>query len=326
MTANIQQSKDRAMAAFVTAREPAWHRLGEVKDTDGMTVEEALRDGRLADWDVRLAALSTTDHDGNPLEVDHRVATVRVNPFGEGYDVMGVVAPDYAVIQNETAFQTMAAVVDESGAMVQTAGAIGRARCFMAAKMPEGILVGGEDRTDLYLTAATSHDGSLAFTLLVTPVRVVCQNTLSLALGTADAQYRVRHTGDTGVKVAEVREALGLTFKYAEEWEAAMSRLLDQPFTDAAMAETLERLLPVDPEKEAPARVAKIGRQREQVFTLYADSPTNEFGRGTKYAALNALTEWAEWVKPRANPLSTLEGTGAAFRQTAYRVLTAAGA
>src|SRR5690606_19715075 len=92
----------------------------------------------------------------------------------------------YTVIQNEEHAGLLNALVDESGAHFETAGALqGGKRVFITMKLPGHMSIGGVDRVDQYLAAMNSHDGSSAFTFMISPVRIVCQNTLNFALGKA---------------------------------------------------------------------------------------------------------------------------------------------
>lgn len=328
MTTTTTTTTPAETTPATTPRVPVWGRLGGGMQTalpQGTTVQDALHLQGLTGWDVEKMPLVTMGHDGEPLATE-KVATVRRTPDG-GSAVLGVgLSNGYAVVQNETAL-AMDTLVDQGDAAVDFAGAwAGGKRVFLSMRLPEHVLVGGEDRTDLYLTAMSSHDGSLALTVLVTPVRFICTNVLPVLLKQTSNVYRVRHTGDAGLKVQEAREALDLTFAYAKAWEAEMEALLAKSCTEAQFAKIVEReFLPLDPEA---GRITenRVKDQRDQVMSLYTTSPTTEFGRGTRYGAFNALTEWSEWIAPKdptreAAATSTLEGAGATFRQRAYRVL-----
>ena len=174
--------------AFVSARKDAWHHLG-VTLPDAFTAEDAMEHGLLGGWNVRTQPLfahvksedETDDSPASQIEIPNRYAVVRNNPVIVGharvltsFDPLGVVGSAYHPIQNEAHAEFLNTLVDESGAHFETAGAIdGGRKVFITMKMPGHMKVGGVDQVDMYLAALNSHDGSLPFTIMVTPVRVV---------------------------------------------------------------------------------------------------------------------------------------------------------
>lgn len=288
---------ENGQAAFVSARVPAWHTLGTVTD-DALTAIEAGKIALLNDWNVRTEPLlvqSVPAFEPCLINVPDHYATVRTNPVTGFVDVLGVVGNRYQPIQNEEAFDVLDAIVDESGAHFETAGSLdGGKRVFMSMKMPEGLQIAGQDPHDVYLLAYNSHDGSSAFTLAVTPVRVVCQNTLTMGLAAAKQSFTMRHTTSATGKIQEAREALKLTFNYVDEFQKELNAMLDQEMTDGAFFGIVESLLPIN--KDAGEGWQNRARQQRATLAgLYHRAETNEFGRGTKYAAYNAITEYADW-------------------------------
>jgi phage/plasmid-like protein (TIGR03299 family) len=229
MAHNLEQFED-GTTAFFTAREVAWHKLGTV--TDGaLNAETALQTAQL-DWTVFKSEQPVTTmvpmygntamEEGSLEEVTHndRFMTYRYHPKTHKADALGVVGNRYTPVQNSDAFSFLNYVSDESGAVFETAGSIDNGRkVFMTMKLPQGLNIGGVDAIDMYLMAWNTHDGSSSFSVAVTPIRVVCQNTLTAALRAAKSKFSVRHTASSSGKIQAAREALGITFKYAEEFE-----------------------------------------------------------------------------------------------------------
>lgn len=184
--------------SFVSARQHAWHRLGTVLPAE-FDAAAAMRHARLGGWNVRTQALQTTpvlSADGvDVLAVADHFATIRTNPVNGRPDVLGVVGRGYTPIQNEEHADLLNALVDESGAHFETAGSLrGGRQVFLTMKLPTTMLIGGIDAVDLYIVACNSHDGTSAFRLLVSPVRVVCGNTQALAIRRAQSSFSIRHT------------------------------------------------------------------------------------------------------------------------------------
>ena len=126
-------------------------------------------------------------HHPAALTVPEQFATVRTNPITGASRLLGVVGSKYEPVQNEASCTLLDALIDESGAVYETAGALqGGRETFVTMKLPTSMTFDGQDgskdRTDWYLAALNSHDGSSAFRFLVTPIRIVCANTQNAAI------------------------------------------------------------------------------------------------------------------------------------------------
>ena len=275
-------------ASFVSAREHAWHRLGTVLPSE-FGAAQAMSHAKLGGWNVRTTALQTApvlSDDGvfGAMPVPDQFATVRTNPVSGSLDVLGVVGRGYTVIQNEEHADLLNRLVDESGgAYFETAGSLrGGRSVFLSMKLPRTMNVGGIDPVDLYLIALNSHDGTSAFRLLVSPVRVVCANTQALALRRAQSSFSIRHTSGAKGNIAQAREALGLTFKYADVFEREAEQMIQASLTDAQFEQIIGKLWTTESESK---RSATITANRADVLTgLFADAPTNANIRGTRWA------------------------------------------
>lgn len=285
-------------ASFVSARQDAWHQLGTVLP-DSFTAEEAMTHGRLGGWNVRKEPIYTLVN-GQELLVPDRYAIVRDNPVVQDlYDVLGDVGKVYHVIQNEELAGLLNALVDESGAHFETAGAIyGGRRVFITMKMPGHLKVGGVDQIDQYLAAMTSHDGSMQTTLMVTPVRVVCANTMNLAFQNNSHMFKVRHTsGAQKMMVAQAREALEFTFKYLEGFQAEAEQLINTTLTQRRFESIISEAFTA-PESASLAAQTRSQNKIDEMARLFSDSHTHAGVRETAWAGLNALTEWADHFSP----------------------------
>lgn len=286
-----------SLASFVSARESAWHKLGTTLEST-FDAETALSTAHLAGWDVRKSPAVTILPDGSILPIEGKFAIIRNNPFVEGkVDGLGVVGNHYEPVQNEQHVDLLNALVDESGAHFETAGSLrGGREVFVTMRMPETIKVGGIDPVDLYLIARNSHDGSSSFEFLVSPVRVVCANTLSMATKSAKASFKARHVaGGARAAIQTARETLGLTFAYMESFEAEVAKLIDAEYTDQQFTRLAASLYPT-PEnaKDVAAENARI--HRANITKLWRGSPTMKEIAGTRWAAYNAVTEYVDHV------------------------------
>ncbi|MGP5165085.1 DUF932 domain-containing protein [Arthrobacter rhombi] len=288
-------------AAFFAARKSAWHRLGVVTE-EAQAAEHALQLAHLDGWDVHKEPLQTVATAGDELDVltvPDKFATVRTHPFTGKPDVLGVVGKVYSPIQNEEHCDLLNALVDASGAHFETAGSLrGGREVFVTMKLPEHMKVGGVDDVDMYIAALNSHDGSSPFRLMVTPIRVVCANTQAAALQHAKGTFNIRHTRSAMGHIEQARQALSLTFRYQEEFQAAAERMIQESLTDAAFGDLVERLMPT-PSENATNRVKDNHREKaDRLEWLFADAPTNDAIRGTRWAGYQAVTEFVDHYAP----------------------------
>jgi phage/plasmid-like protein (TIGR03299 family) len=307
------------VSSFVSAREPAWHRLGTVLD-HRFTAEEAMAAAHLGGWNVRKAPLTALTDDGI-MEVPREYASIRTNPVTGRVDILGVVGESYTPIQNEAHAELLNTLVDESGAHFETAGALrGGRETFVTMKMPETMRLGPSgDALDVYLSALNSHDGRSAFRFLVTPVRIVCANTQEAAIGAAKASFSIRHTVNAPNLVGEARDAMGLTFAYVDAFEREAEAMIARTLQDAELAAFADRLFRVN---DAPsARIEKARRLHAvEVLRLGRHSETLGDVKGTAWGAYQAVTEYVDHVMPvrgggvdqrDARAVRTLSGEGA---------------
>jgi len=314
------------VASFVSHRVPAWHRLGRVVD-EAMTSAEALA---LSGADYTVSTMPLFAFDGaRAVAVPNKLATTRT--VDDRVQVLGVVGTGYEVVQNVDAFGLLDDLAGEGGARFETAGVLrDGSRVFATMKLPEGVSVAGVDRHEVYVAVATSHDGSLALTAMVTPVRVVCQNTLTYAIGRADRVYRIRHTASAPARMAEARAVLGVAHRYAAAFAAHADRLctlrLGRFDVDAMLAKLW-------PDEGADTTRRRHEEARSMVLGIYDCSPTVGEFTGTGWGFLQSVSEYVEHVaRPRGGAAGVLrraegllfgDGASARILATAERLVSA---
>lgn len=291
---------------FSGNRQIPWHGLGEIVE-GVLTAEEALQKSGL-DWTVSKRPLFTTRANGTMIQVDDRVGIVRDTDDR----TLGLVSKMYTPLQNQDAFSMFDELTDTGEAKYETAGSLrGGKVVWMTAKIPQTILVGGEDAVDLYLLLANSHDGSKAITAAVTPVRVVCMNTLNLSMTQAKSKWSIRHVKSAPERVNEARQTLGLTMKYAAEFETTANQLLDTNIELAAFEALAKDLAP------------KSEDIQRKLVEVYEKSPT--VTRGTAWGAINAVGEYVQYGRNQRDGLAALDadwnGVNVRMRDRAAKLL-----
>lgn len=293
--------------ASFAARTDAWHRLGQIVG-HAMTAEEALSAAHLAGWNVHKLPLQVAQEpvitpDGvttlPTLSVPAMFATVRTNPITGELNVLGVVGSKYEPVQNEASCAILNALTQESGAVFETAGALrGGRETFVTMKLPESMTFEGKDgsadSTVWYLAAFNSHDGQSKFRLVLSPVRTVCANTQSAAIAQARSTFGISHTSSARVAIQEAREALKLSWRYIEAFEAEAAQLYATPMDVEQVGRFARQLFKVD---QASSETAQRGRveQANAIVKLFVSSPTVTPILGeTRWAAYNAVSEYAD--------------------------------
>jgi len=265
------------VASFASFREPAWHGLGTVF-TEEKTTAEMLSAANLSNWNVRLEDVNIPNHLSSDKNYQY---VVRTNPTDNTQtDVLGVVGERYHVLQNEDLFSFGDNTLERETVLD-----------------PSGVA----DKVKTYLLINTSHDGSIAIQASITPVRVVCANTLNLALGSKRGKnaikqsFKIRHTQTANGKVQIARETLGLANKYMDEFDKMAHAMITKEITAVDFNNIILAAYP-KPEKDAKGAIKKWETKVDTINDIY----TGEFNgmiAGNAWGAFNALTERLDWYR-----------------------------
>ncbi len=287
MAHNLATTNGETAMAFYG--ETPWHGLG-TRLNEPATAAEAIAAAGL-DYNVELTPLVTSDG----LPVPKRKAVVRA----DNRDVLGVVGNGYVPIQNRQCFGFLDAVVADGGLRYHTAGALGRGeRIWLLAKLPGHVRVKGtDDITEKFLLLSNAHDGTAALRVFFTPIRVVCQNTLSMAeRGGFGQGISILHKGDLVAKVCEAQKVLGLAHRFYDDLEGQINKLASHYATPEQLAGFFKTLYPdpIDAEK------TRAENTRRELVRLFEEGKGQEIYdiRHTTWAALNAVTEYVDHHRP----------------------------
>ena len=193
--------------AFVSFAAPAWHGLGTVLNSPVSTLD-ALQQGGLDYKVIKLPNIHCLP-DGQEMISEDSFFTVRTDVN----KVLGSrLGKDYSVMQNIEALDLVDEILQSGTATIETAGAIDEGKkVFICLKVNKDIIVGSSDAVKQYVLIANSHDGSLAITAMPTNVRVVCNNTLSAALGQKSTdKIKIRHTTNAASRLNEAMKVIRL--------------------------------------------------------------------------------------------------------------------
>lgn len=285
MSANVE-------TAFY-AKEPAWHGIGTVV-SETQSSSDALKLAKL-DWKVMPEKLFIQD--GKKwIEVPERVANVR----SSDKRILGIVSDHYQIMQNEEAFSFIDELLENQITPIkfEAAGALDNGkRVWMLAHLPSRLILG--DAIVPYMVFANSHDGSMAITAAMTPTRVVCQNTLTLALKQADRSWSIKHMGDIKSKQADAAKTLKLAVIYMDMMQDKAEQMQQMKVTKKKLLDVLDIIYPDDPEASNRKR-GNVLDQKETFLNVYAEALTNGLAkfRGDAWGLYNAFGDFASHIKP----------------------------
>ena len=267
-------------------RETPWHGLG-TKVMEAPTSKRALELAGL-DWKVVQEPIYT--------ENNELIEGYKANVRDVDRKTLGVVTDRYKIIQNEEAFAFTDELLGE-GVRYETAGSLqGGKKVWILARMPQEYIISGE-RISPYLLFSNTHDGSGAIKVALTPIRVVCNNTLNLALSTAKRSWSMIHTGDVHGKINEARDTLFMAEKYMDSLGKEFENLRMKKLPDSQVMEYIEILFPID-ENYSSQQVRNIKKLQEDVKIRYFDAPDLQDVGKNAYRFINAVSDFATHANP----------------------------
>lgn len=294
MVAAIAQDTTRSL--FASFRQPAWHMLGNVFDQEVTDYREMLTLAGLADRNIRFENLSTE----SGLILPNNFATVGDMPDGST-KVYGVVGGRYEIVQNEDAFAFLQSLAD--GARWETAGELQNGTTFGSIAFDRETVLdpnGVADVVKTYALVFTSHDGSSALGYGLTPTRVVCQNTLNVAMGNIRQNGKIRHTASAEDRMGQAAEMFRHANAYFDAFDEEAKALFAKPVTDKQYSNLVTKVIGKAPEANVKGALTKYENKMGLFMQAWNGAP-NEGIKGTAWGAFNALTEANQWGRKTQN-------------------------
>lgn len=284
------------------ANEVPWHGLGARVDQT-VSVEEMVAAAGL-DWELKRVPLQVAPGEGVPeemvgLPVSERNAWIR----DKDNKVMAVAGPAWRPLQPSATLEFMHNYVAAGEATLETAGSLRDGKVVWGlAKINHDFEVRPGDRVNGYLLITSPNEVGKAITVRTTTVRVVCANTMAMAMagGNGDTHYRQSHMSD--FDVAAAKEAVGNAHEQLAQAEHnakildklklsasdAITKVLAPVFFPAALKDE-ELMQEIQTPEGMPKRL-------QQIMSSIEDAPGNKEIAGTGWAVLNGVTHWADHV------------------------------
>ena len=308
------------MSAGITTRdgmmyvgETPWHGLG-TKLAEVATSAEAIAAANMG-WKViqtpvytaipRIAITNGVDGQHTVGSVDMKTVEGQLALVREDTsEVFAIMSDGYTPVQNTEAFEFFDALAGAGEAIYHTAGSLkGGRRVWILAKLPGDLKISDTDVLEKYILLVNSHDGSRAFTVMQTPIRVVCRNTMNVALSGNETHFKAKHTSGIMRRVNDARELLGLSEAYFEMFMRGVERLVDARMTEGDMNDFSRRILGI----EANAKAEDIKEPATSALLALPELFVAGQGNGGENAwdAFNAVTEYVDHVRPIGRSVAT---------------------
>lgn len=262
-----------------------WHGLGTpVKNSP--TAAEAIKLAGL-DWSVNSKPVFT--------DAGIEIPNYRANTRSSDNSVLGIVSDRYKIVQNSEAFDFVDNLIGDGAVKYDTAGSLMNGKkIWLLAKLPQRKVLG--DDVDTFVCFTNSHDGMGAIKACITPVRVVCNNTLNFALSTAKRSWSTKHVGDIQAKISEARHTLELADEYMDKFAESADVLANTSFKTDDILKALDEMFPVGKDT-TDRQKANIQKARDGILAcVLAPDLANFFG--TAYGFVNAVSDFATHANP----------------------------
>jgi phage/plasmid-like protein (TIGR03299 family) len=273
-----------AVETMVYVREKPWHGLG-VRVEEAMTSADAIR---LAGLDWTIESRPVFDQDGKII------SGYKANTRSSDGTVMGIVSGRYQIVQNQDAFDFTDSLIGE-GIRYETAGSLhGGKKIWLLGRMPERYILG--DKFEPYICFTNTHDGTGAVRACMTPVRVVCNNTLNLALSGAKRAWSTPHLGNIQAKLQEARTTLQIADEYLTKLDEEADRLANEKLSEGEVEQVITLMLPL-PQKATERQKKTVQAAKDGIMACMIRPDIMQY-LGTKYGFLNAVSDYVGHSNP----------------------------
>lgn len=283
MSANVE--------TMMYVREKPWHGLGTKVD-EAPTSAEALELAGL-NWKVEQTPVYTVD--------GTLIPNYKANRRNTDKSVLGIVTDRYQIVQNDEAFEFTDSIVGETENGVvkyETAGSLNHGKkIWLLAKMPTQKVL--DDEVEPYMCFTNSHDGSGAIRICMTPIRVVCQNTLNMALSQAKRSWSTKHVGDIEAKLEEAKMCLAMADEYMYNLGIEAEKLANATLRREQIDEILNEMFPVD-DLTSERKKSNIQQIKDEFYIAYFMPDIEKF-RETAWGAINAMSDCVTHTAPKRN-------------------------
>jgi phage/plasmid-like protein (TIGR03299 family) len=291
---NIDQSTGRAAIAYIGST--PWHGFGNRISPAQATDLNFVREAAGLAWEVEARGIAYL-HNGEWRATDKAQAIVRTDTNA----VLGVPGPAYTPVQNAQALDVLRPAVEQFGLTIAVAGALaGGSTCWALAKLPESIdPTGTGDTVNGYALIKWGHDGSVGIVGSLTPIRVVCQNTLNMAAAGQHAKvFKLRHTASVEAKLDTAAKLVSSLTAALVATGETFAHLAQRQLTSREVVAFIEAVFPAEGGKLSDVVRNRRATVAELLQSGVGADLANPNGIPTAWGAYNAVTEYFDHVRP----------------------------
>ena len=267
-------------AQMAYAGELPWHRLGTKVD-ENLTPAEFQQAAGL-DWNV-VPVPAYAEYKGEKIESGHQMLIRDIDS-----KPLTMITGNWNPVQNDEAFGFFNEFCQTGAMKMETAGSLkGGQWVWALAKSTEAFTLFGGDEIESYLLFSNPHIYGRSIDIQFTPTRVVCNNTLNVALS-EDSQNRVRMNHRTAFDADSAKEMLGLAAEKMNKFKTMAMFMGTKSYKDEIVKEYFDEVFPGYSKKEGEKR--ESSRNAVRAFEILETQPGAEFAKGSWWQAFNATT------------------------------------
>lgn len=270
------------VAQMAYAGEKPWHGLG-VEVSNDLTPEQMMKKAGL-DWTVEKVD-SFIEIDGNRIPTGQQ-SLVR----SSDNKILTNVGGDWNPVQNSEAFEFFSEYVLAGDMEMNTAGSLkGGTNVFALAKVKESFTILGEDQVDSYLLFSNPHQYGKAIDIRFTPIRVVCNNTLTFSLQSSSKNFvKLNHRSQFNPE--QVKETLGIAHEKFAKYKEMAQFLSSRKFSVESLIAFYDDVFPYTHKTTQAKTLEDLSKTARRAYEALETQPGAQFGEGTWWQALNSVT------------------------------------
>lgn len=274
---------------FSANREKPWH-YEMTKDAtkliqEAPTAKEAIEYAGL-NWEVFSNPIF--DLNGNEIK------GFKANTRSSDESVLGIVTDKYKIVQNWEAFDFTDNLIGEE-MHYETAGSLKNGKTiWLLGKLPEKYICG--DKFEPYICFSNSHDGSGAVKIAMTPIRVVCNNTLNFAMSGAKRSWSTKHMGKIEEKLTEARHTLELAENYLDNLSIEADKLANTKMTEDEVMKVLDEMFPLG-EDASDRQKNNVQNAKDGIMYCMIRPDLVQF-LNTRWGFINAVSDFVGHATP----------------------------
>ncbi len=296
MSHEIQITEEQASFAYNKQHGDPWHKLGIAVDGN-MTIDQAMNAANVNFTVTKEPIFAVVPDANNSLEIDGKVATVATYPDGTQVP-LGVVGNTYEVVQNRSSLEVAYDIVGASrgDAYLDTIGALGKGGQLFAYLRLEDLIidpVGINDTIESGLVISWSHDGTIAMTYLFSNIRVVCKNTLNMAVQGAKNVFRAKHTSSVEARLKQAQQVLGVSTAWSKSFKGQSENLLKVSYSEDRFQRVLNKVFP-EPNQASERQKRNTQAVHTQVRGIFSNEKNSKNFGSNGWTMYNSIVEYLD--------------------------------